>query len=72
MSTKKVGWCRNTEELVLDVQILNIPYLRDDMDVYAYNNSVWWSCWTPETQGYHPIKDEDIPEVVKLAMMMLL
>lgn len=70
MSIKKVGWCRNSQELVLDVQILNIPYLRDDMDVYANNGRVW-SIWTPETQGYCAIQKENIPEVVMMAMMML-
>lgn len=70
MSTKKVGWCRLTNELVLDVQILNVPYLRDDMDVYQ-NNGVQWLHWTPERQGFGYVRVEDIPEVVKLAMVML-
>ena len=70
MSTKRVGWCRLTEQLVLDVQILNVPYLRDDMDVYVCDNNRWLH-WTPETQGYGFIKNEDIPDVVKMAMVML-
>lgn len=70
MSTKKVGWCRLTEELVLDVEILDIPYLRDDMDVYQFNGNLWLH-WTPERQGFDYIKDEDIPEVVRVAIMML-
>lgn len=70
MSLKKVGFCRETEELVLDVQILNIPYLRDDMDVYSWNGAMWLH-WAPETQGYSFVKDADIPDVVKLAMVML-
>lgn len=70
MSIKKVGWCRLTEELVLDVQILNIPYLRDDMDVYRLQGKVW-AVWTPESQGNSYINERDVPEVVKLAMMML-
>lgn len=71
MSVKKVGWCRLTEGLVLDVQILNIPYLRDDMDVYKQHND-GWVLWTPETQGYKGVDVQEVPEVVKLAMMMLL
>jgi hypothetical protein len=70
MSINKVGWCRNTQELVLDVQILNIPYLRDDMDVYSFNGAQWL-VWTPENQGYSYVVDADIPEVVQVAMMML-
>jgi hypothetical protein len=70
MSIKKVGWCRLTEELVLDVQILNIPYLRDDMDVYSFNGAMWLH-WAPERQAYNYIKDEDIPEVVRIAIMLL-
>jgi hypothetical protein len=70
VSIKKVGWCRNTQELVLDVQILNLPYLRDDMDVYSFNGAMRLHL-TPEKQGYNYIKDEDIPEVVQVAMMML-
>ena len=70
MSIKKVGWCRNTEELVLDVQILNIPYLRDDMDVYQFNG-VQWLRWTPEQQGYGRVELETVPEVIQVAMMML-
>lgn len=70
MSTKKVGWCRNSEELVLDVQILNIPYLRDDMDVYQFDG-IQWLRWTPEQQGFGYIAPPDIPEVVQVAMMML-
>lgn len=70
MSLKKVGFCRETEELVLGVQILNIPYLRDDMDVYAFHGSSW-SLWTPETQGYSPVNKDNVPELVKLAMVML-
>lgn len=70
MSTKKVGWCRNTEELVLDVQILSIPYLRDDMDVYAFNGAMW-HIWSPERQGYVMVVPKLVPEVVQVAMMML-
>lgn len=71
MSRNKVGWCRNTEELVLDVQILSIPYLRDDMDVYELTIRAGWYVWTPETQGFAPVKLESVPEVVQVAMMML-
>lgn len=71
MSTKKVGWCRLTEELVLDVEILDIPYLRDDMDVYAVDSRGYWSQWTPESQAFRYTKPSDIPEVVQIAMMML-
>lgn len=70
MSLKKVGWCRNTEEPVLDVQILNTPYLRDDMDVYSFNGAMWLQ-WTPERQAYSYIKDEDVPVIVRTAIMML-
>lgn len=70
MSTKKVGWCRLTEELVLDVEILDIPYLRDDMDVYSFNGTQWY-VWTPERQGLALIIPELVPEVLKVAMMML-
>lgn len=70
MSLKKVGYCRETEELVLDVQILNIPYLRDDMDVYSFNGAMWLH-WTPETQDYNYVKTDNIPDMVKLAMVML-
>lgn len=70
MSIKKVGWCRLTEELVLDVQILNIPYLRDDMDVYSFNGTEWFR-WTPEAQGYHPIDLEEVPPHMQIAMLML-
>jgi hypothetical protein len=70
MSTKKVGWCRITEELVLDVQILNVPYLRDDMDVYSFNGT-HWHLWTPESQFSVITTKETVPEVVQVAMMML-
>jgi hypothetical protein len=71
MSIKKVGWCRKTQELVLDVQILNIPYLRDDMDVYALTASQTWLVWTPETQSHCGVVVGEVPEVVQVAMMML-
>lgn len=70
MATKRVGWCRLSEELVLDVQILNIPYLRDDMDVYQYDGHRWLH-WTPEMQGYNGIRADAVPDVIKLAMVML-
>lgn len=65
-----MGFCRETEELVLDVQILNIPYLRDDMDVYSYNGR-YWNLWTSETQVYSPADADNVPDLVKLAMVML-
>ncbi|AXC36487.1 hypothetical protein HOT57_gp43 [Pseudomonas phage phCDa] len=70
MSTKRVGWCRLTEELVLDVQILNIPYLRDDMDVYVCDENRWL-CWAPEHQAYNVIDPTLVPDVIKMAMVML-
>lgn len=70
MKTKRVGWCRLTEELVLDKDILNVPYLRDDMDVYVEDSGNWLR-WTPEAQGYGYVPFSDIPEVIKLAMVML-
>lgn len=74
MSIKKVGWCRNTEELVLDVQILDIPYLRDDLDVYSFTqqkDGPAWIVWKPETQNYRFCPINEVPEVVQVAMMML-
>jgi hypothetical protein len=70
MSTKRLGWCRLTGELVLDAQILNIPYLRDDMDVYSHNGAMWL-VWTPESQCYSYITLLNVPELIKLAMVML-
>ena len=70
MSRNKVGWCRITQELVLDVEILKIPYLRDDMDVYA-NEGNEWAHWSPEQQKYRYTTQEEVPEVVQVAMMML-
>lgn len=70
MSIKQIGWCRITEELVLDTGILDRPYLRDDMDVYSFNGRVW-AHWTPEKQGYCGVCAEEVPEVVQVAMMML-
>lgn len=70
MSLKKVGWCRLTDEIVLDKCIVNQPYVRDDMDVYSWNGAMWLH-WTPETQGYSYVKDADIPDVVKMAMVIL-
>ena len=70
MSSKRVGWCRINQELVLDNAILNNPYVRDDMDVYVYYDNRWLH-WTPENQGYNYVHIADIPDVVKVAMMML-
>ena len=70
MSTKRVGWCRLTEELVLDAPTLNIPYLRDNMDVYICDENRWM-CWTPEKQGFSVINPAQVPDVIKLAMVML-
>lgn len=70
MSSKRVGWCRIAQDLVLDKQILYTPYLRDDMDVYQYDG-IMWRHWTPESQGYSYIDDKDVPVVVRAAMMML-
>lgn len=71
MSTKRVGWCRIKEELVLDQNILMIPYLQDDMDVYYQTKQGYWSRWTPETQHFAAIRQEEVPEMIQLAMVML-
>jgi hypothetical protein len=70
MSLKKVGYCRETGELVLDVLILHIPYIRDDMEVYNLRGA-HWSRWTPEMQNYYAVAECDVPALVKLAMVML-
>ena len=70
MSSKYVGWCRLTNELVFDKFILNQPYLRDDMEVYRLKNG-FWDLWSPEQQGYAITREEAVPDVVKLAMVML-
>lgn len=70
MSAKRVGWCRLTNELVFDKCILNQPYIRDDMDVYVEDEGRWLH-WTPETQGYGYVAPSNIPDVVKMAMVML-
>lgn len=70
MSTKRVGWCRIKEELVLDPVILELPYLQDDMDVYRLHGSQW-AHWTPETQHHVNITQDEVPEMIQLAMLML-
>lgn len=70
MSAKRVGWCRIENELVFDKDILNHPYIRDDMDVYLKHDGRWLR-WAPESQGYDFVMDVDIPDVVKMAMVML-
>lgn len=70
MSKKQVGWCRIKQELVLDPGIISMPWLQDDMDVYKLKNDAWMQ-WTPERQGWNWVETEDVPEVIKLAMMML-
>jgi len=71
MSEKRVGWCRLTEELVLEGDELLIPYLRDDMDLYIKSSNGGWLIWTAETQSYSTAVLDNIPEVVKMAMVML-
>ena len=71
MKVRKVGWCRIKEELVLDADILNMPWLQDDMDVYTCDQKGYWTVWTPERQGYVMAAPVSVPEVIKLAMMML-
>lgn len=70
MSKKQVGWCRIKQELVLDPGIISMPWLQDDMDVYELGESRWMH-WTPERQGWKWIDEDEAPEVIKLAMMML-
>lgn len=70
MSKKQVGWRGIKEELVLDPEIISMPWLQDDMDVYLFKSSGWMK-WTPERQGWEWIDVETVPEVIKLAMMML-
>lgn len=70
MSKKQVGWCRIKEELVLDKGIISMPWVQDDMDVYELNGTKWMK-WTPERQGWEWINAETVPEVIKLAMLML-
>lgn len=71
MSTKRVGWCRIKEELVLDPVILELPFLQDDMDVYCLTANAHWGHWTPETQCFITIKQDEVPEMIQLAMLML-
>lgn len=71
MSTKRVGWCRIKEELVFDPVILELPFLRDDMDVYCLTQDGYWGRWTPEKQIHKHIQQEEVPEMIQLAMLML-
>lgn len=70
MSTQKVGWCRLTEEVVTDSEIIQRPYLRDDMDVYSHTEGVWL-VWKPEGSGTVSIPVQEVPEMIQLAMLML-
>lgn len=71
MKDKRVGWCRIKEELVLEEDILLRPYLKDDMDVYMLTTEGHWGHWTPEGQYYNTIKQDEVPEMIQLAVLML-
>lgn len=71
MSTKRVGWCRIKEELVLDQELLKRPFLQDDLDTYSLVDGESWWHWTPESQHYVPTVKKEVPEMIQLAMLML-
>lgn len=71
MSTKTIGFCRVTQSLVTNSKVLDIPYLQDDMDVYKLTSGGWWSIWTPETQLYRLISEDEVPDLVKMGVLLL-
>lgn len=74
MSRILVGWCRITQELVLDTKLLKMPWIQDDLEVYRKDRNRdpvnAWLVWTPETQQMLSISEEEVPQMIKLAMMM--
>jgi hypothetical protein len=71
MKAKQIGFCRVTQSLVTDSKILDIPYLQDDMDVYSKTSMGPWKVWAPEYQCYKIIHENEVPDVVKMGVMLL-